>query len=120
MARTRGQWFRLDEIWYLKDAQFRDNLLNPDYCPGQPPKASLIPLYTADLPEVHDAIEEMRRVVDAFGDRLLIGEIYLLLEKLVIYYGRDLRERAGLLSLSKGRRPCAAGLSGRPAVRPSK
>jgi alpha-glucosidase len=64
----------------LKDAQFRDNLLNPDYRPGQPPKASLIPLYTAGLPEVHDAIEEMRRIVDAFGDRLLIGEIYLPLE----------------------------------------
>ena len=33
----------------------------------------------------------MRRVVDAFGERLLIGEIYLPLEKLVTYYGRDLR-----------------------------
>ena len=84
--------FRLDAIWYLlKDPQFRDNPPNPDYRPGQPPKRSLIPLYTADLPEVHDAIEEMRRVVDAFGERLLIGEIYLPLEKLVTYYGRDLR-----------------------------
>jgi alpha-glucosidase len=32
----------------------------------------------------------MRRVVDEFPDRLLIGEIYLPLERLIQYYGRDL------------------------------
>jgi alpha-glucosidase len=40
---------------------------------------------------VHDVIEEMRSVVDEVGERVLIGEIYLPLEKLVAYYGRDLR-----------------------------
>jgi alpha-glucosidase len=39
---------------------------------------------------VHDVIREMRRVADEFGDRLLIGEIYLPTERLVAYYGRDL------------------------------
>src|SRR5690606_12965256 len=33
----------------------------------------------------------MRSVVEEFGERLLIGEIYLPLEKLVAYYGRELR-----------------------------
>ena len=33
----------------------------------------------------------MRDVVDEFGERLLIGEIYLPVERLVTYYGRDLR-----------------------------
>ena len=32
----------------------------------------------------------MRRVVDEFAERVLIGEIYLPLERLVAYYGRDL------------------------------
>ena len=32
----------------------------------------------------------MRRVVDEFEDRVLIGEIYLPLERLVAYYGNDL------------------------------
>jgi alpha-glucosidase len=32
----------------------------------------------------------MRTVVDAFEDRVLIGEIYLPIERLVAYYGRDL------------------------------
>jgi alpha-glucosidase len=49
-----------------------------------------VPLYTTDLPEVHGVIAGMRRVVDEFDDRLLIGEIYLPLERLVAYYGRDL------------------------------
>jgi alpha-glucosidase len=39
---------------------------------------------------VHDVIAEMRRVADEFPDRVLIGEIYLPLERLVAYYGRDL------------------------------
>ena len=84
--------FRVDVIWHLmKDPQFRDNPINPNYREGQQPKVSLISLYTTDLPEVHDVIEEMRDVVDEFGDRVLIGEIYLPLEKLVAYYGRNLR-----------------------------
>ena len=86
--------FRVDVIWHLiKDDQFRDNPTDPNYAPGeQKPKRALIPLYTADRPEVHDVIAEMRRVVDEFSDRLLIGEIYLPVERLVDYYGRDLSE----------------------------
>src|SRR5947209_4312588 len=75
----------------MKDPRFRDNPINPAYCEGQQPKLRLVPLYTADLPEVHNVIEEMRTVLDEFGGRILIGEIYLPLEKLVAYYGRDLR-----------------------------
>jgi alpha-glucosidase len=83
--------FRVDVIWHLiKDAQFRDNPLNPDFRPGDPPHKSVIPLHTADLPEVHDVIRGLRRVIDEFPERLLIGEIYLPVERLVTYYGRDL------------------------------
>jgi alpha-glucosidase len=39
---------------------------------------------------VHDIIREMRRVTGEFPDRLLIGEIYLPVERLVTYYGQDL------------------------------
>ena len=83
--------FRVDAVWYLiKDDQFRDNPINPDFHPGGLPRDALIPLYTADLPEVHDAISGMRRVLDEFPDRVLLGEIYLPIERLVAYYGRDL------------------------------
>ena len=83
--------FRVDAVWYLiKDEQFRDNPLNREFRPGELPKDALIPLFTADLPEVHTAISGMRRVVDEFRDRVLLGEIYLPIERLVTYYGRDL------------------------------
>jgi alpha-glucosidase len=39
---------------------------------------------------VHDVIHGIRSVIDEFPDRLLIGEIYLPVERLVAYYGKDL------------------------------
>jgi alpha-glucosidase len=84
--------FRVDVLWHLiKDDQFRDNPANPNFAPGMPPHQALLPLYTTDRPEMEEVVAEMRSVVDEFADRLLIGEIYLPLERLVTYYGRDLK-----------------------------
>src|SRR5262249_14496541 len=84
--------FRVDVIRHLiKRPQSRDNPPNPAYVPGRPPNERLLALYTADRPEVHDVIAGLRRVVDEFEDRVLIGEIYLPIERLVAYYGADLR-----------------------------
>jgi alpha-glucosidase len=83
--------FRVDVIWHLlKDDQFRDNPPNPAFRPGQPPDHAVIPVHTTDLPEVHEVIAGLRRVVDEFPDRVLIGEIYLPIDRLVTYYGRNL------------------------------
>jgi alpha-glucosidase len=84
--------FRVDVLWHLiKDNQFRDNPANPAFVPGRPPHEGLLPLYTTDRPEMADVLTELRSVVDEFSERLLIGEIYLPVERLVAYYGRDLR-----------------------------
>jgi alpha-glucosidase len=83
--------FRLDALWHLfEDDRFRDNPPNPDFRSGDPPHRRLLPLYTGDLPEVHDALRGMRRVLDEFPDRLLIGELYLPFDRLMAYYGPDL------------------------------
>ena len=83
--------FRVDVIWHLiKDAEFRDNPPNPNFRQGRPPHEKILPLHTTDQAEVHDAIAGMRRVIDEFPSRVLIGEIYLPPERLVTYYGRDL------------------------------
>ncbi len=83
--------FRVDVMWHLiKDDLLRDNPPNPDFVDGDQPYTRLLPLYSTDRPEVHDVIAEMRRVMDEFDDRVLIGEIYLAPTKLVAYYGRDL------------------------------
>jgi alpha-glucosidase len=51
----------------------------------------LLPLYSADQPEVLQIAAEMRRLLAEYpGDRLLIGEIYLPVKRLVRYYGADL------------------------------
>lgn len=83
--------FRLDVCWLLiKDARFRSDPRNPDYQAGQPDFRKVLPIQSADRPEIHEIMGEMRAVAEDFGeDRLLIGEIYLPPEKLVTYYGRD-------------------------------
>jgi alpha-glucosidase len=82
---------RVDVIWHLiKDEDFRDNPPNPDYRDGEPAYRSLLPIYSTDRPEVHEVIRDLRGVVDEYPDRVLIGEIYLPVEKLAAYYGDNL------------------------------
>ncbi len=84
--------FRVDVLWLLiKDDQFRDNPVNSGYVPNESSHGRLLPLYTANRPEVHAIVAEMRSVMDTYPDRVLIGEIYLPIEQLVTYYGHDLK-----------------------------
>jgi len=79
---------RVDVLWMLiKDDQFRDNPINPDWKEGDLPWAHQIRLFSEDRPEMHEVIREMRAIVDSYGERVLIGEIYLPLPQLMRYYG---------------------------------
>ncbi len=65
--------FRVDVISYLmKDAGLRDNpprdAANPD--------AGLMPAFSQDLPEVHEIVRGFRRVLDGFGERMMVGEVW--------------------------------------------
>ena len=83
--------FRVDVLWHLiKDEDGPDNPINPSWCEGTDPYKALIPVHTTDHPEVHGVVTRMRRVVDEYKERVLIGEIYLPIERLVQYYGVDL------------------------------
>ncbi len=87
--------FRLDAVARLiKDDRFRDN-------PGQ----TLTPLvdgvrrpdlarshYSRNLPGVHDVLAGLRRVIDGYDGRVLIGETYLPVPDLMVYYGRTSAE----------------------------
>jgi len=84
--------FRVDVMWLMiKDDQFRDNPPNPAYTAGQGSRAQFLPVYDADRPEVLELVGEMRGVLEEFGDRVLIGEIYLPIPRLMQYYGAGLR-----------------------------
>ncbi len=81
--------FRMDVLWLLiKDDQFRSNLPNPDFHGGPNDSSfwSVLPTYTADQPETHQIVREMRTLLDEYPERVLIGEIYLPLKDLVRYY----------------------------------
>jgi alpha-glucosidase len=86
--------FRMDVLWLLiKDAQFRDNPMNPEWRPGGSSFGRYLPLYTANRPETHEIVAEMRSLLDGYtGERLLIGEIYLPIDELVRYYGSGVPE----------------------------
>jgi len=80
--------FRVDVIWHLiKDSDFRANPENPQYRPEMGSHRKLLATYNTDRPEVHDVIRKMRQLLDGYSERMMVGEIYLPVERLVTYYG---------------------------------
>jgi alpha-glucosidase len=80
--------FRVDVMHHvIKDTQWRDNPVNPDFLPHMNDYDRLLPVYSADQPEVHDIVRKMRKVLDAYEDRMMVGELYLPIHRLVTYYG---------------------------------
>jgi alpha-glucosidase len=98
--------FRIDVLWLLiKDEDFIDN-------PEEPPEQGEEYVYGffrpafEDQPEVHTIATEIRGVADEYSGRVLIGEIYLPVERLVRYYGENLSGvhlpfNFGLVTMSK-------------------
>jgi alpha-glucosidase len=86
--------FRVDVMWWMiKDDQFRDDPPNPNYpAPGYEPYHANFPLYSANRPEVHDVVREMRAVLDEYEARMMVGEIYLPFRELMKYYGPNCDE----------------------------
>lgn len=82
--------FRVDVMWHMiKDDKLRDDPPNPDYQEKMNSYSQNIPAYSTDQDEVHDIVRKMRKVIDEYDERLLIGEIYLPISKLVRYYGEN-------------------------------
>lgn len=82
--------FRVDVIWHIvKDEDFRDNPLSPEYQPHQSPHIRFLQKFNTDQPEVHQIIEKMRHVLDKYEERMMVGEVYLPVERLVTYYGSE-------------------------------
>ncbi|CAN5581755.1 alpha-amylase family glycosyl hydrolase [soil metagenome] len=83
--------FRIDVLHIMiKDEDLQDNPSDPDWKPGDTPWDWQSRVYSQDRPEVHEITAEMRTLADSYGERVLIGEIYLPIERLVAYYGEDL------------------------------
>lgn len=82
--------FRMDVLYQIiKDDDFRDDPDNPNWIPDMGPYNRHLHVYSMDRPEVHDAVAEMRAVLDEFDDTVMIAELWLPMERLVAYYGID-------------------------------
>ncbi len=85
--------FRVDVLWHMiKAADFPDNPPNPDYQPAMGDMHRVLQLHSTDQPEVHGIAADMRAIADSYGtkglgERVLIGEIYLPIDRLMQYYG---------------------------------
>ena len=78
--------FRVDALrQVLKDPELRDNPPNPDYRPGQPEYDQLLPVHSAD----HDDLAPVIAMAETIAERggVMVGELYLPLERLARYYG---------------------------------
>jgi alpha-glucosidase len=98
--------FRIDALRQtIKDDRWRDNPPNPAWRDGEDPYHALLPEHTTDRPEVQDIVRDLRETVDAAArrdgrPRVLIGELYLPIDRLVAYYcsGLDLPANFHLLT----------------------
>lgn len=72
----------------LEDKLLRDNPPNPHFHRTDAPDNAVIQEQTRDQRGNHRILAELRRICDEFDGRVLLGESYLPLEKLVTYYGQ--------------------------------
>lgn len=83
--------FRIDASdMLIEDRRLRDNPPNPDFKPDQAPDNEVIQDHTRNHRGTHRVLAQFRRTIDRFG-RVLLGESYLPLPKLVTYFGTPSR-----------------------------
>jgi alpha-glucosidase len=82
--------FRIDALrQVMKHADLPDNPPNPDWKSGEDPYRSLLSTYSADQPELMNIVHTFREVTEEYPDRVLIGELWLSIQRLVAYYGEN-------------------------------
>ena len=80
--------FRIDVLWHIVKARgLPDNPINPEWTSERTERDRLIQLHSTDQPEAHAITAEFRALADSFGDRLLVGEIFLPNDRHARWYG---------------------------------
>jgi oligo-1,6-glucosidase/alpha-glucosidase len=80
--------FRIDVLWHIVKAEgLPDNPINPDWTPDRTERDRLIQRYSTDQPEAHAIAAQFRALADSYGDRVLIGEIFLPNDRHARWYG---------------------------------
>jgi alpha-glucosidase len=80
--------FRIDVLNLIaKDPELRDDPPNPEYREGMHLRERQRYIRGHDGPDIGARLAELRAVAEEFDDRVLIGETYLPLDRIVAYYG---------------------------------
>jgi alpha-glucosidase len=86
--RRGADGFRFDASAVLiEDALLRDEPLNPDFDDDTPPPEKYLRVFTDDRPETLGYLSELRRVVDEFPDRVILGEIQGATDRVPRFFG---------------------------------
>ncbi|WP_066660535.1 MULTISPECIES: alpha-amylase family glycosyl hydrolase [unclassified Sphingomonas] len=89
--------FRIDVLWHIvKAADLPDNPPNPDWTPDRTERDRVLQRHSTDQPEAHAISAEMREIADDYGERLLIGEIFLPNARHARWYGTSERPQVQL------------------------
>ena len=89
--------FRIDVLWHIVKADgLPDNPVNPGWGPHLGERDSLIQLHSTDQPEAHAIAADFRALADEYGNRVLIGEIFLPNDRLAKWYGTPERPEVHL------------------------
>jgi alpha-glucosidase len=84
--------FRIDVLWLLiKDEEFRDNPENPDWTEGDWLLNRQIRVYSGAVPRCMRSCARCGQWPTSMGIKCSSGGIYLPLERLLMYYGEDLK-----------------------------
>lgn len=80
--------FRFDASAVLaEDALLRDEPLDPDFNDETPPPEKYLRVFTDDRPETLGYLTDLRRVVDEFPDRVILGEIQGATDRVPRFFG---------------------------------
>ncbi len=80
--------FRVDVSYrVMKDPEFRDNPLNPDWKPGMDRSFRVIEKHTKNTPDIHQFNRWIRETADEFENKVTIGEMNLSIPQLAKHYG---------------------------------
>ena len=80
--------FRIDVLWHIVKAEgLPDNPVNVAWAPGDNERDRVHQHHSTDQPEAHAIAAELRALADAYGSRLLVGEIFLPNDRLARWFG---------------------------------
>ena len=89
--------FRIDVLWHIVKAEgLPDNPPNPDWTPARTERDKVLQIHSTDQPEAHTIAADMRALADSYGDRVLIGEIFLPNDRHARWYGTPERPQVHL------------------------